>query len=478
MRRLTLSQRFALSIFSVGLFLVIPLVSLQTHQARRALEQRVQTSSVVIVDAIESLARAHLKADDIPLLRRELADLVHHNRLAYIDLFGANGTPLISLSNPQHPRGFSRESEAGKVQDNVLDLMQPLGDPRKPDGRIDVGIWVEGVKQDTNRIAREGLWMGLGLCVCLALISFGLGRWLAGRLRRLSNEIATRNPDDFRHLEFRGSDEVSALFKAFNDLQDRLKDTQERRDRAERERQDMTHMLVHDLKGPLGAFSAGLGLLEDAVNTSHDASQVQLVQLMERSTARLLRMTNAILQLNRLEDDTVHLAREPIQLERLLAQRTDEARLSARDLGIELRMEPIPPALPSAVGDSDAVGRVVDNLIFNALEHTPHGGRVIVSAHPAGPEVRISIHDTGPGVPPEEREVIFEKFRKGGEGSRGVGLGLAYCKQAVERLGGRISVDGATEGGAVFYFTLPAAPRSQPPEEPSDKSVLAEAGYP
>jgi signal transduction histidine kinase len=101
---------------------------------------------------------------------------------------------------------------------------------------------------------------------------------------------------------------------------------------------------------------------------------------------------------------------------------------------------------------------MIDNLLFNAIEHTPRGGRIRLRVNSSADKVLVEVEDEGPGVPEGEREAIFEKFRKGSTESRGVGLGLALCKLVAARHGGRVGVRSAAQRGAIFYFELPVKP--------------------
>lgn len=112
--------------------------------------------------------------------------------------------------------------------------------------------------------------------------------------------------------------------------------------------------------------------------------------------------------------------------------------------------------------DRDKINQVLMNLIGNAIKFTPPQGRVTVSASRNGNEsVQVSVSDTGPGIPPEEKEKIFDKFYQlaelGGTKPRGTGLGLAICKALVELHGGKLGVEPEPSGGSIFYFNLPAA---------------------
>jgi two-component system clock-associated histidine kinase SasA len=119
----------------------------------------------------------------------------------------------------------------------------------------------------------------------------------------------------------------------------------------------------------------------------------------------------------------------------------------------------VPPAVGTVLCDEERIDRVVANLIDNAIKYTPGGGQVTVIAEPGEGEVIVSVIDTGPGIPPEERERIFQRFarlaRDRGK-RRGFGLGLVYCRLAVEAHGGRIWVEPGPKGmGSCFVFTLP-----------------------
>jgi signal transduction histidine kinase len=128
----------------------------------------------------------------------------------------------------------------------------------------------------------------------------------------------------------------------------------------------------------------------------------------------------------------------------------------------QLRLETdVADDLPDAWADPDLVWRVLQNLVGNAVKFTPRGGRVRVTAglEPRASSarmLRVAVSDTGPGVPAEVRGRLFEKFAAAGPG-RGSGLGLAFCRLAVEAQGGRIWAESEPEKGSTFAFTLPAA---------------------
>ncbi|MER3513722.1 MAG: hypothetical protein C4310_04450 [Chloroflexota bacterium] len=120
-----------------------------------------------------------------------------------------------------------------------------------------------------------------------------------------------------------------------------------------------------------------------------------------------------------------------------------------------------PPDLPQALVDRDLIGRVIHNLVQNALKHTAPGGRITLAARAENGHLVVSVQDDGEGIPPEYHAHIFEKFVQVNKAARnGSGLGLAFCRLAVEAHGGRISVKSQPHQGSTFTFTLPLQPNA------------------
>ncbi len=235
-------------------------------------------------------------------------------------------------------------------------------------------------------------------------------------------------------------------------------------------REDLTRMVIHDLRGPLGAIINGVdgGLV--ALSTPPDApdyaASIQdtrdLLRASYISANRLLRLVNSLLDVSRLESHQIELDKRPAALADIIATAYTALAASAQQAHIRIAAA-VPPDLPPACADSDIIERVVINLLDNAVRYTPAGGEVRVSAQPDQPGMlRVSVADDGPGIPPQERAHIFKKFgRVQGSaplrGARGLGLGLTFCQLAVEAHGGRIWVEDSAVSGSVFSFTLPLA---------------------
>jgi signal transduction histidine kinase len=167
---------------------------------------------------------------------------------------------------------------------------------------------------------------------------------------------------------------------------------------------------------------------------------------------------DSLLDLRRLEAGELGLQRLPVAVEALLMEAVEQVQPMVASKHLHLRTV-VALDLPPAAADADLLRRVVVNLLDNAIKYTPQGGSITLGAKRSGSTLTVSVRDTGPGVPEGEHERIFNKFTRVQREAapKGLGLGLAFCKLAIEAHGGRIWVDSERGGGATFFFTLPLA---------------------
>ena len=177
------------------------------------------------------------------------------------------------------------------------------------------------------------------------------------------------------------------------------------------------------------------------------------------STARLQRMVEDVLQLAKLEESATPHRLDAVDLSALARDCGRDFALIVKDRRQTLKVEVPAGPVPSVLGDPALLRRVLDNLVHNAVEHTPAGGAITVGVRPENGHVVVEVSDSGPGVPPEARADVFRKFfQKDVKRHVGnVGLGLALCEKVVIRHGGTIGIGDAQPKGARFYFTLPNA---------------------
>ncbi len=236
-----------------------------------------------------------------------------------------------------------------------------------------------------------------------------------------------------------------------------LHDVTEERE-IEETREQLTQMIVHDLRSPLTTIRGSLHLLERSL-AEESRSQVtsQAINVSHRSLNQLLGLVDSLLDLARLEGDPLQVERSEIEVDRLLEDLAEAFVPEANEEGIIVNVQ-LPDRLPVLRADEEKIRRVLHNLLDNALKFTPEGGRVDLRAKISDGNLRISISDTGPGIPEEMREKIFDRFAQvpGHAGRRrGTGLGLAFAKLAVEAHGGRIWVEESPHGGSNFCIVMP-----------------------
>jgi PAS domain S-box-containing protein len=226
-------------------------------------------------------------------------------------------------------------------------------------------------------------------------------------------------------------------------------------------KQDLTHMIVHDLRTPMTSLITGLQTVELLGELNPD--QTEFLQIALQGAQTLLGMVNDLLDISKMEDGSMTLEIAVVEPAHVVEAALSQVRQLAGQKKIQLATE-IAEELPELRADEEKVRRALINLIGNALKFTPEGGRVTVRVkyNEAEQGLCFSVEDTGEGIPKEAFARIFEKFgqvenRKAGR-KNSTGLGLTFCKMAVEAHGGRIWVESILGIGSTFSFTLPASP--------------------
>lgn len=234
--------------------------------------------------------------------------------------------------------------------------------------------------------------------------------------------------------------------------------------RADTLRRDLAAMIYHDLRSPLQNILTSLSGLQRVLATVEKTIALDLVEVSMRSTQQMARMIKGLLDLERLEGGSVVVARRAANISDVLKEAVEAVRHTFDDGDQRLTVD-VQPDMPRAVIDPDMIQRVLVNLLENAAKYSPSAGRVIVSARmSASDQVQISVTDTGAGIPPHVRERVFDKFFRVRyqNAPSGFGLGLAFCRLAVEAHGGRIWVESELNVGSTFSFTLPVEPGRVP----------------
>jgi len=226
-------------------------------------------------------------------------------------------------------------------------------------------------------------------------------------------------------------------------------------------REDMIDMLVHDLRSPLSLVMASLSMLGDATEQRDADRTAQVIGIAQRSSERMLSLIDELLDISQLERGQFPLNLELTSVNSLLGEISMRYLAAASANDIALRSE-VENDLPVVFVDRSLMGRVLSNLVDNALKFTPDGGEVTVRAESGGvarpDQVVVSVVDTGPGIPLESRGRLFEKFQQVPNirgRRRGTGLGLPFCALVVEAHGGHIWVESEVGIGSSFFFSVP-----------------------
>lgn len=225
-------------------------------------------------------------------------------------------------------------------------------------------------------------------------------------------------------------------------------------------RDDMTSMIFHDLRSPLGNIVSSLEMMSTLM--PEDETLNSMLNIAKNSTGRIQRLVNSLLDINRLEAGQRIVDQNPIDPIALVREsiRDVEPSATARQHTLTNRALSV---LPLVWVDVDMIHRVLINLLENAIKFTPAGGKIDIGAQTSedGLFVKFWIRDNGPGIPPSERERVFEKFARlrGKNKPGGLGVGLAFCRLAVHAHGGDIWIESEVGKGTTFWLTLPVAQR-------------------
>ena len=217
-------------------------------------------------------------------------------------------------------------------------------------------------------------------------------------------------------------------------------------------------MIYHDLRSPLSNVVSSLDLLKSLLPAFSDPSIMPIFNIALRSTDRVKRLATSLLDISRLEADQSITEQKAVNIHGLVTEAFEATapNIKAKKQTISNNL---PDGFPNLYIDEDMVRRILINLLENATKFTPMKGRISLGGTEEDEFVKLWVQDSGYGIPPEARETIFDKFSRVeyNKVPKGIGLGLAFCRLAVEAHGGRIWVESKEGEGSQFIFTLPKA---------------------
>ncbi|HEX2089197.1 MAG TPA: ATP-binding protein [Actinomycetota bacterium] len=318
------------------------------------------------------------------------------------------------------------------------------------------GSGIAGAIAGTARFVRTVWWELLVAGAIAAFIALAMARFLARGmtqpLRDMAEAARGMARGDYRQrVHTMSRDEVGRLAEAFNRMAGEMEG-------VERLRHDLVANVSHELKTPISALRARLENLLDGV----EKPTPEILEVMLNQSERLSRLVDQLLDLSQLESGGVPLAREPVEFSSLVQRVTSDVTASRPERTVQVRSE-VPPDLPMVEADPERLHQVLFNLLDNAYRFTPTGGVVTVRAARENGALRVSVQDTGPGIPAEHLPLVFERFYRAdpsrSRNDGGTGIGLAIARSVVEAHGGKIWAESTVGKGATFSFVLPADER-------------------
>jgi signal transduction histidine kinase len=278
-------------------------------------------------------------------------------------------------------------------------------------------------------------------------------------LRRLTQGTRAIAKGQFWHrLPASGSDEFAELARDFNVMSERLGE-------LDRMKKDFVSHVSHDLKAPLASIRQIMHLLLQQIPGPLNEQQQSLIQLSNNSAERLASMVGNLLDVSRMEAGAMEYRMGAHDIIPVIKGVIDEFDVQAREKEIRFRLQcDQPPVFVEC--DRERIVQVIGNLYENALKFSPNGTEIVTCVGQGdGREILISVSDSGPGIPDDHKEKIFQKFHQVKSGKKvagqGVGLGLAICKTIVEAHRGEIWVEDNPQGGSVFSFLLQPATQQE-----------------
>ena len=351
------------------------------------------------------------------------------------------------------------------LYDLLTEHPRPKIDPKVVSGRLDgliesardvLAINNRIVDREVHRLSLKAEQVQRGLIVLVffstavaLIIALALTRYIARPISEIDGAIRQLGGADFsRPIAVRGPEDLRYLGRRLDWLRRRL-------DEFETQKNRFLRHVSHELKTPLTAIREGAELLNDKVAGPLAPMQTQVVSIMRDNSVKLQRLIEELLDFQRALHAAASLEVRLVELDELVHDAARPHELAAQAKGLRLSIEAQKATLEA---DPQKLRSIVDNLISNAVKFTPPGGAISVRARALSGEAVIEVMDSGPGVPAEERESIFNLFFRGRTKSessvKGSGLGLAIARELVEAHGGQITVVGGASGGH-FRVTLP-----------------------
>ena len=355
--------------------------------------------------------------------------------------------------NKGYPQEIYEEKKEDLVDQVILNLEDVIG---MAEAAMDSKIEMSG--KIGSQASRVAVIITIVFVIMAILIAFFNARTINRPILLLikgTREIARGKFE--KHLTIPSPPEINELAEAFNHMSDRLKEIDEMK-------ADLISHISHEFRTPLTVIREAVSLNLDNLSTGSVEKQRRLLNIIGESCERLINSVNKTLNISRMDAGMMDYHMEKCSLSHLIEMSASKVRPIAESKGISLELD-LDGNMPHACIDEENIGQVLDNLLDNALKFTPEGGKVSIGASLKDVKtselfsdkekgfIEVTISDTGCGIPEENIQDVFDKFKK--FHGKGTGLGLYIARQIVSAHGGDIWVKSEKEKGSTFFFTVP-----------------------
>lgn len=301
-----------------------------------------------------------------------------------------------------------------------------------------------------STIGRFFIWAGALAIVIAILLTFFLSRRILSPVKALTNAARQLGKGDFsRRVAYKGKGELGELASSFNSMADNL-------ERIERLRRNMVADIAHELRTPLSNLRGYLEAINDGVVKPDETT----IRSLNEEASSLSRLVEELQELSLADAGEININPQSEDIGRLIKETVTVTHAKANAKGLSLSCD-LPETISPVYIDTYRIKQVLNNLLANAIVHTPKDGRITVKAWEQDNRVHVGVSDTGEGIPPEDLPMIFERFyrvdKSRTRATGGSGLGLTIAKRLIEAHGGTITVKSEVGKGSTFTFSLPVS---------------------
>jgi len=346
---------------------------------------------------------------------------------------------------------FQQEYQWGKEQalDQIMEELRNL----RLQTEISTDEKMKYLAETEGKASKIAIAMGLGFIFSGIIILIFITKTITGPLSFVGEKTRQVASGDFQStLDLTSPPEIGDLAQDFNLMCDKLRE-------MDRMKSEFFSLMAHELRTPLASIKEGISLLLEGIDEELKEKRSKILIIIAEESNRLIDLVNSLLDLSKMEAGMMTFDFAPSDIRPLIRKTVSgmEPMVMARNVHIVVEM---PQDLPHVNMDVERILQALRNLIGNAVKFTPNGGQVAISVKSIEEGVSVSVADTGPGIPEEDLNAIFDKFKqatiRGYRDIKGTGLGLAIVKYIVDAHGGRVWVESKLGHGSVFAFVLPS----------------------